>query len=210
MNAVERILHYTDLPSEAAAVTKHDPPPSWPDKGEIQFTDVKLQYREKLPLVLDGVSFHIRPGEKVHVAILFCLSFVLTASIRLVSSAELGQVRSPFIISKTFSRSSQAKALCFKLCSGKLLLLRTPLTLFLIFLPLSTVELIGGKIEIDGYDISTIGLDALRRNIALVPQDNVLFLGTLRQNMLVHWFHSCHYLRCLLLATLTKPRRMLN
>jgi ABC-type bacteriocin/lantibiotic exporter with double-glycine peptidase domain len=67
----------------------------------------------------------------------------------------------------------------------------------------------GGKIEIDGYDISTIGLDALRRNIALVPQDNVLFLGTLRQNMLVHWIHFCNYLKCLP-ATLTKLRRMLN
>jgi hypothetical protein len=100
MNAVERILHYTDLPSEAAAVTKHDPPPSWPDKGEIQFTNVKMQYREKLPLVLDGVSFHIRPGEKVHVAILCCFSFELTASVRLVLSVELEPVCSSFTISK--------------------------------------------------------------------------------------------------------------
>ncbi|KAJ7890947.1 multidrug resistance-associated ABC transporter [Mycena olivaceomarginata] len=133
MNAVERILHYTDLPSEAAAVTKHDPPPSWPDKGEIQFTNVKMQYREKLPLVLDGVSFHIRPGEKIG------------------------------IVGRTGAGKSSLLQALFR-----------------------TVELKDGKIEIDGYNISTIGLDALRRNIALVPQDNVLFLGTLRQNIDPH------------------------
>ncbi|KAF8217563.1 multidrug resistance-associated ABC transporter [Mycena galopus ATCC 62051] len=133
MNAVERILHYTDLPLEAAAVTKQDPPPSWPNKGEIQFTNVKLQYREKLPLVLDGVSFHIHPGEKIG------------------------------IVGRTGAGKSSLLQALFR-----------------------TVELMGGKVEIDGYDISTIGLDALRRNIALVPQDNVLFLGTLRQNIDPH------------------------
>ena len=65
MNAVERVLHYTDLPGEAAAVTQNDPPSSWPDKGEIKFIDVEMRYRENLPLVLDGISFHVRPGEKV-------------------------------------------------------------------------------------------------------------------------------------------------
>ncbi|KAF7343004.1 Oligomycin resistance ATP-dependent permease YOR1 [Mycena venus] len=154
MNAVERILHYTDLPSEAAAVTKQDPPPSWPDKGEIQFTNVKMQYREKLPLVLDGVSFHIRPGEKIGIV------------------GRTGAGTQKLSASGTVPASH-----CF---------FRTPLTLFLIFVLLSTVELMGGKIEIDGYDISAIGLDALRRNIALVPQDNVLFLGTLRQNIDPH------------------------
>jgi ABC-type multidrug transport system fused ATPase/permease subunit len=54
---------------------------------------------------------------------------------------------------------------------------------------LSIVELSAGKIEIDGYDISTIGLNSVRRNLALVPQDNVLFSGTLRQNLYVHQAH---------------------
>jgi ATP-binding cassette, subfamily C (CFTR/MRP), member 1 len=65
MNAVERILHYTDLPGEAPAITTSDPPPSWPDKGEITFKNVEMRYRENLPLVLDDVTFHVRPGEKV-------------------------------------------------------------------------------------------------------------------------------------------------
>ncbi|KZT33501.1 multidrug resistance-associated ABC transporter [Sistotremastrum suecicum HHB10207 ss-3] len=45
------------------------------------------------------------------------------------------------------------------------------------------VELQSGKIEIDGVDIHTIGLDILRQGMALVPQDTILFLGTLRENL---------------------------
>jgi ATP-binding cassette, subfamily C (CFTR/MRP), member 1 len=65
MNAVERILVYTELPPEGAEHTPKDPPPSWPQEGTIHFKDVKLAYRKGLPLVLKGVSFDIKPGEKV-------------------------------------------------------------------------------------------------------------------------------------------------
>jgi hypothetical protein len=51
--------------------------------------------------------------------------------------------------------------------------------------PIRAVELHNGKIEIDGYDISCIGLDVLRGRLALVPQDSTLFLGTLRENLWV-------------------------
>lgn len=65
MNAVERVLHYSELPSEAPTATPEDPPASWPAKGRISFTDVKMAYREGLPLVLKGISFDVNPGEKV-------------------------------------------------------------------------------------------------------------------------------------------------
>lgn len=64
-NAVERVLHYTKLPPEGTTVTSNDPPSSWPERGEVKFNNVKLAYREGLPLVLKGVSFTIKPGEKV-------------------------------------------------------------------------------------------------------------------------------------------------
>ncbi|TCD67438.1 hypothetical protein EIP91_012410 [Steccherinum ochraceum] len=64
-NAVERVLYYTELPSEGDFTKPTDPPPSWPEKGAISFNDVQMAYREGLPLVLKGVSFDIKPGEKV-------------------------------------------------------------------------------------------------------------------------------------------------
>jgi ABC-type multidrug transport system fused ATPase/permease subunit len=40
-----------------------------------------------------------------------------------------------------------------------------------------------GKISIDGVDISKIGLKTLRSRIAIIPQEPVLFSGTLRSNL---------------------------
>ncbi|KDQ53927.1 hypothetical protein JAAARDRAFT_38897 [Jaapia argillacea MUCL 33604] len=130
MNAVERILVYTELPSEAAHTTPDDPPPSWPEKGEIKFNNVKLAYRKGLPLVLKGVSFDVKPGEKVG------------------------------IVGRTGAGKSSLLQALFRI-----------------------VELEDGKIEIDGHNIRDMGLDVLRGQLALVPQDSTLFLGTLRENL---------------------------
>ncbi|KAI0689828.1 ATP-dependent bile acid permease [Cytidiella melzeri] len=64
-NSVERVLHYTTLPSEGDATKSTDPPFSWPDRGEIEYRNVELAYRGDQPLVLKGVSFKVRPGEKI-------------------------------------------------------------------------------------------------------------------------------------------------
>lgn len=40
-----------------------------------------------------------------------------------------------------------------------------------------------GKIRIDGIDISNLGLRVLRSRIAIIPQDPVLFNGTIRSNL---------------------------
>ena len=65
MNAVERVLHYSELSPEGNDVSPSDPPSSWPANGTIKFTNVKMAYREGLPLVLKGIDLEVKPGEKV-------------------------------------------------------------------------------------------------------------------------------------------------
>ncbi|KAJ1959009.1 hypothetical protein GGI12_004566 [Dipsacomyces acuminosporus] len=45
------------------------------------------------------------------------------------------------------------------------------------------VEPADGKVYIDGVDIQAVSLDRLRRSICILPQDPVLFDGTLRTNL---------------------------
>ena len=45
------------------------------------------------------------------------------------------------------------------------------------------IEASGGKILIDGVDISKLGLHTLRAKLTIIPQDPVLFSGTLRMNL---------------------------
>jgi ABC-type multidrug transport system fused ATPase/permease subunit len=131
MNTVERVLYYGELPQEAAGHTDNDPPPSWPSKGAITFSNVKLRYRPGLPLVLKGLTFSTKPGEHVG------------------------------IVGRTGAGKSSILTALFRLVD-----------------PLAE-----GLIEIDGVDLSRIGLDAVRHRLAIIPQDAVLFDGSLRYNI---------------------------
>lgn len=67
MNAVERLRYYGHELEEEAPLHTIDVRPSWPEKGEIVFNNVEMRYRPNLPLVLKGLSMHIRGGERVGV-----------------------------------------------------------------------------------------------------------------------------------------------
>ncbi|KAG6073462.1 hypothetical protein E4U16_004676 [Claviceps sp. LM84 group G4] len=65
MNAVERLRHYGTALEEEAPLHTVDIRESWPEKGEIVFDNVQMRYRENLPLVLQGLSMHVRGGERI-------------------------------------------------------------------------------------------------------------------------------------------------
>mmetsp|Transcript_6290 Transcript_6290/g.9671 ORF Transcript_6290/g.9671 Transcript_6290/m.9671 type:complete len:1368 (-) Transcript_6290:757-4860(-) len=66
LNAVERVQAYAEVQSEAASeIPDKDPAKSWPAKGEIRFEGVQMRYRPDLPLVLRGLTFTVKAGEKI-------------------------------------------------------------------------------------------------------------------------------------------------
>ena len=48
---------------------------------------------------------------------------------------------------------------------------------------ITEIEGDGGKIVIDGVDISTVGLSLLRLSLSIIPQDPVMFSNTVRYNL---------------------------
>lgn len=46
-------------------------------------------------------------------------------------------------------------------------------------------DAIQGSVQIDGHDVKDLDLNSLRDNIAMVFQDNILFAGTIRENILL-------------------------
>ncbi|CAN6485835.1 unnamed protein product [Victoria cruziana] len=64
--SIERIHQYCRIPAEAPAMIEHARPPSfWPDKGTIDLIDLKVRYKESLPVVLHGVSCTFPGGRKI-------------------------------------------------------------------------------------------------------------------------------------------------
>jgi ATP-binding cassette subfamily C (CFTR/MRP) protein 1 len=132
MNSVERLKHYAaELPQEKPArIAETCPPPTWPDRGAIDFQFLQLRYRPELPLVLDNVSLSIHGGEKVGV------------------------------VGRTGAGKSSLVAALFRLTEAE-----------------------SGGVIIDGLDISTLGLADLRERLSIIPQDPVLYLGTIKTNL---------------------------
>ncbi|XP_051122471.1 putative ABC transporter C family member 15 isoform X2 [Andrographis paniculata] len=131
MISVERILHFKDIPCEAALVIEDcRPKKGWPHNGTIEIKNLYIQYSFALPKVLKGITCTF-PGEK-----------------------KIG------IVGRTGSGKSTLIQALFRV-----------------------VEPSHGCIVIDGLDISKIGLQDLRSRLSIIPQDPILFQGTLRMNI---------------------------
>ncbi|MEQ2190775.1 Multidrug resistance-associated protein 5 [Xenoophorus captivus] len=166
--SVERINHYIkSLDSEAPrqSLEAATPAPSWPQQGKISFQDVNMRYQDHLPLVLKNLSFTVLPEETIGIV------------------GRTGSGTADLLCSLASSVFSSYLCLCFNmstfvstasfLCvfSGK-----SSLAVALFRL----VELSAGSIIIDGINIAQIGLDDLRSKLAIIPQEPVLFIGTVR------------------------------
>uniref|UniRef100_A0A6G1SI71 Multidrug resistance-associated protein 4 n=1 Tax=Aceria tosichella TaxID=561515 RepID=A0A6G1SI71_9ACAR len=65
MTSVARIREYSELPEEPPRVSSEPPPPSWPERGVIEFQQVNLRYFDNEEPVLKALTFKIEAGEKV-------------------------------------------------------------------------------------------------------------------------------------------------
>ena len=133
MTATERIRAYGKLPAEESKKQlkrAKTPPKNWPSKGEIEFKNFSLKYREGLPLVLKDLNIVIKSGSKVG------------------------------IVGRTGAGKSSIMQGLFRL-----------------------VEASTGSISIDGIKTKSINLQKLRSSCSVIPQDPILFSGTIRYNL---------------------------
>ncbi|KAG0240918.1 hypothetical protein BGW41_006574 [Actinomortierella wolfii] len=131
LNSVERITEYSVMPQEPPAIVEgRRPPAAWPTGGSIEVKDLEIKYAPDLDTVLRGISFDVKPGEKVGV------------------------------VGRTGSGKSTLALSLFRF-----------------------VEPTAGSIHIDGINICDIGLDDLRSRLTIIPQDPMLFKGTIRSNL---------------------------
>lgn len=139
-------------------VDRVDVSPQWPTAGRVEFVNVAVRYRAGLPLALRGVSFSVQAGHRVG-----------KCSIK----RSLAQrCRGP--INHYRQRHCFVAGVVGRTGSGKSTL---GLSLFRV------IPLAGGHIVIDGVDTGAIPAAQLRSRMAVIPQDPVLFSGTIRRNL---------------------------
>ncbi|GAN05655.1 multidrug resistance-associated ABC transporter [Mucor ambiguus] len=64
-NAVERVVEFMEIDQEAPAITQVRPPQEWPTRGKIDVKDLEIKYAADLGPVLKGISFSVKPQEKI-------------------------------------------------------------------------------------------------------------------------------------------------
>ncbi len=131
VGATERVRELLQVPSEIPLERPVASTPASRFRGEVEFLDVRFSYPSRADVeVLKGLSFRVRPGEKI---------------------ALVGQ-------------SGAGKSTVLQL------LLR-------FYRPTS------GEVWVDGQEASSFDITAYRSNIAIVPQEVLLFGGTIRENI---------------------------
>ncbi|KAF9912167.1 hypothetical protein EC991_000577 [Linnemannia zychae] len=165
--SVERIEEYANKNPEAPSQTDIALPKNWPQAGQIEFRNYSTRYREGLDLVIKNIGFTVQPTEKVGIVGRTGAgkSSLTLALFRIVEAANSHWAKASHNgddmdadLSKKDPASTHA-------------------------LEKVQVEEDGGSIWIDGVDISTVGLKDLRQHLAIIPQEPILFVGTVRDNL---------------------------
>ncbi|KFH64460.1 hypothetical protein MVEG_09196 [Podila verticillata NRRL 6337] len=169
----ERLREYTQLQTEAPEESSEAGlvlvPLSWPEQGQIVFENYSTRYREGLDLVLKNISITVESGEKVGIVGRTGAgkSSLTLALFRMIEAANSPWAKATSKFHKAVEEESHLNEHDHD----------------------EEIHFYGGRIVIDGVDISTIGLHDLRRQIAIIPQDPVLFAGPIRDNL--DPFHEC-------------------
>ncbi|KAF9586536.1 hypothetical protein BGW38_002777 [Lunasporangiospora selenospora] len=170
--SVERTQEYVEKPTEAPMETSTYRLEGWPRHGRVVFKNYSARYREGLDLVVKDISFEIQPSEKVGIVgrtgagkssltlALFRIIEAADSFWALASDPTTEHMTADDIIAIRERRQKLSGSSDNTLCQES-----------------------GGSIEIDGIDISTMGLRELRQHLAIIPQDPTIFAGTVRDNL---------------------------
>ncbi|KAG9062627.1 hypothetical protein KI688_004929 [Linnemannia hyalina] len=155
--SVERIMEYSEKPTEAPVVTGVQLPKNWPQHGRVVFKNYSARDREGLDLVVKDISFAVEPAEKVGIVgrTVAGKPPLTLALFRIIEAADSYWAPAS---DPSAEPTSPLESTMFASDSG-------------------------GSIEIDGIDFSTLGLRDLHQHLAIIPQDPTLFAGTLRKNL---------------------------
>jgi ABC-type bacteriocin/lantibiotic exporter with double-glycine peptidase domain len=62
---MERIQQYLEIEHEKPAAEDGVPPAYWPSSGDLRVENLTARYSVDGPTVLNGLSFHVKSGERV-------------------------------------------------------------------------------------------------------------------------------------------------
>jgi ATP-binding cassette, subfamily C (CFTR/MRP), member 1 len=130
MTAVEQARTLAELSQEEEPEYEEKIPTKWPSDGVFEFDNVVMPYLPGKPPVLKGITFSVRPSEKIGV------------------------------VGRTGAGKSSLIMALYRLA-----------------------KIANGTIKVDGIDCANVKLHKLRSSMAIIPQEPVMFGGTLRTNL---------------------------
>ncbi|KAG0022326.1 hypothetical protein BGZ80_000525 [Entomortierella chlamydospora] len=176
---VERVQEISEMKTEAPLETDPDSSAGraiqrgqWPpQQGAIEFMNYSTRYREGLDLVLRHLTFKVSAGEKIGIvgrtgagksSLTLALFRMIEAANSHWAKAMDNSERSQADPNKTNIDSASGGS------EGS---------------DIDDESIDGGRIEIDGVDISKLGLRDLREHLTIIPQEPILFAGSIRENL---------------------------